>query len=88
MTSYWIVSYLLHFLFNFHYVVISLVVNCTDEAMKAETRIQLPKLYHGTAVFLPSKSNKVSEDQVNSDSTPAIFDYLLQHKNIQQRLYA
>ena len=29
------------FLFSFHYVVISLVVYCTDEAMKAETRIQL-----------------------------------------------
>ena len=31
---------------------------------------------------------KISEDQVKSDSTPAIFDYLLQHKNIQQRVFA
>ena len=29
------------FLFSFQYVVISLVVYCTDKAMKAETRIQL-----------------------------------------------
>ena len=28
------------FLFSFHYVIISLVVNCNDEAMKAETRDQ------------------------------------------------
>ena len=31
------------FLFSFHYVVISLVVYCTDEAMKTETRDQLKK---------------------------------------------
>ena len=30
-------------LFSFHYVVISLVVYCTDEPMTAETRIQLIK---------------------------------------------
>ena len=52
MTSYGIVSYLLQFLFSFHYVVISLVVYCTDEAMKAETRIQLTKSYCVTVVFL------------------------------------
>ena len=40
------------FLFNFHYVVISLVVYCTDEAMKAEMRIQLTKSYYVTVVFL------------------------------------
>ena len=40
------------FLFSFHYVVISLVVYCTDEAMKAETRIQLIKSYYVTVVFL------------------------------------
>ena len=40
------------FLFSFHYVVISLVVNCTDKAMKAETRIQLIKGYYVTVVFL------------------------------------
>ena len=40
------------FLFSFHYVVNSLVVYCTDEAMKAETRIQLIKSYYVTAVFL------------------------------------
>ena len=39
-------------LFSFHYVVISLVVYCTDEAMKAETRIQLIKSYYVTVVFL------------------------------------
>ena len=55
--------------------------------MKTETRIQLIKSYYVTVVFLPSKSNKISEDQVKSDSTPAIFDYLLPNKNIQQRLY-
>ena len=43
---------LLHFLFSFHYVVISLVVYCTDETMKAETRIQLIKSYYVTVVFL------------------------------------
>ena len=52
MTSEWIVSYLLHFLFIFRYVVISLVVYCTDETMKAETRIQLTKNYYVTVVFL------------------------------------
>ena len=52
MTSQGIVSYLLHFLFSFHYVVISLAVYCTDEAMKAETRIQLTKSYYVTVVFL------------------------------------
>ena len=41
-----------HFLFSFHYVVISLLVYCTDEAMKAETRIQLIKSYYVTVVFL------------------------------------
>ena len=52
MTSQEIVSYLLHFLFSFHYVVISLVIYCTDEAMKAETRIQLTKNHYVTVVFL------------------------------------
>ena len=52
MTSYRIVSYLLHFLFSFHYVGISIVVYWTDEAMKAETRIQLIKSYYVTVVFL------------------------------------
>ena len=40
------------FLFSFHYMVISLVVYRTDEAMKAETRIQLIKSYYVTVVFL------------------------------------
>ena len=40
------------FLFSVHYVVMSLVVYCTDEAMKAETRIQLIKSYYVTVVFL------------------------------------
>ena len=40
------------FFVQFHYVVISLVVYCTDEAMKAETRIQLIKTYSVTVVFL------------------------------------
>ena len=52
MTSQWIVLNLLHFLFSFQYVVISLVVYCTDEAMKAETRLQLTKNYYVTVVFL------------------------------------
>ena len=39
-------------LFSFHYVVISIVVYCTDEAMKTETRIQLIKSYYVTVVFL------------------------------------
>ena len=40
------------FLFSFQDVVISLIVYCTDEAMKAETRIQLIKSYYVTVVFL------------------------------------
>ena len=40
------------FLFSFHCVVINLVVYCTDEAMKAETRIQLIKSNYVTVVFL------------------------------------
>ena len=40
------------FVFSFHYVVISLVVYCTDEAMKPETRIQLIKSYYVTVVFV------------------------------------
>ena len=36
-------------------MVISLVLNCTDEAMKAETRIQLIKSYYVTVVFLAQK---------------------------------
>ena len=40
------------FLFSFHYVVISLVVYCPDEAMKAETRMQLIKGYYVIVVFL------------------------------------
>ena len=39
-------------LFSFHYVVISLVVYCSDEPMTAETRIQLIKSYYVTVVFL------------------------------------
>ena len=39
-------------LFSFHYVVIILLIYCTDEAMKAETRIQLIKGYYVTVVFL------------------------------------
>ena len=69
-------------------MVINLVVYCTDEAMKAETRIQLRKSYYVTVVFLPSKSNKICENQVKSESLLEIFVYLHQHKNIQQRLYA
>ena len=40
------------FLFSFQYVVISLMVYGTDEAMNAETRIQLIKNYYVTVVFL------------------------------------
>ena len=40
------------FLFSFDYVVISLIVYCTDEAMKAKTRLQLIKSYYVTVVFL------------------------------------
>ena len=40
------------FLFSFHYVVISLVVYCADEAMKAETRNQVIKSYYVIVVFL------------------------------------
>ena len=40
------------FLFSFHYVVISLIVYCTDDAMKAKTRIHLIKSYYVTVVFL------------------------------------
>ena len=40
------------FLFNFLYVVISLVVYCADETMKAETRMRLIKSYYVTVVFL------------------------------------
>ena len=40
------------FLFSVHYVVISLVVFCIDETMKAETRMQLVKNYYVTVVFL------------------------------------
>ena len=40
------------FLFSFHYVVFSLVIYCTDEAMNAETRVQLLKGYYVTVVFL------------------------------------
>ena len=40
------------FLLSFHYVVISLVVHYTDEAMKAETRIKVIKSYYVTVVFL------------------------------------
>ena len=40
------------FLFSCYYVVINLIVYCTDEAMKAETRIQLLKSYYVTVVFL------------------------------------
>ena len=68
-------------------MVISLVVYCTDEGMKAETRIQLIKSNYFSVVIQPNKSNKISENQGKSDSTLAIFHYLLQHKNIQQRLY-
>ena len=39
-------------LFSFHYVVITLLIYCTDEAMKAEMRIQLIKSYYVTVVFL------------------------------------
>ena len=39
-------------LFSFHFRVISLVVHCIDEAMKAETRIELIKSYCVTVVFL------------------------------------
>ena len=40
------------FLFSFQYVVVSLVVYCTDETMKAGTRIQLIKSYYVAVVFL------------------------------------
>ena len=53
VTSQGIVSYLLHFLFSFHYAVSSLLVCCTYELMTTETRIQLIKSYYVTVVFLP-----------------------------------
>ena len=40
------------YMFSFHYVVISIVVYRPDEAMKAETRIQLLKSHYVTVVFL------------------------------------
>ena len=43
---------LLHFLFSFHYVVITLLICCIDEVMKAQSRIQLIKSYYVTVVFL------------------------------------
>ena len=43
---------MLHFLMSFHCVVISLIKYGTDQAMKAETRIQLGKSYYVTVVFL------------------------------------
>ena len=39
-------------LFTFHFRVTSLVIHCMDEAMKAETRIQLIKSSYVTVVFL------------------------------------
>ena len=39
-------------LFSFHFRVTRLIVHCIDEAMKAETRIQLRKSYYVTVVFL------------------------------------
>ena len=39
-------------LFSFQYVVISLIVCCTEELMKAKTRIQLINNYYVTVVFL------------------------------------
>ena len=46
------ISYLLRFLFSFHYVVVSLVVYCIDETVKAETRIQIYKSDYVTVVVL------------------------------------
>ena len=40
------------FFIGFHYVVISLVVCCTEDPMKAKTRIQLIKNYYGSVLFL------------------------------------
>ena len=40
------------FFVSLYYVVISIKVNSTDEAMKAQTRIQLIKNYYVTVVFL------------------------------------
>ena len=40
------------FFVQYLYVDISLKAYCTDEAMKAETRIQLIKSYYVTVVFL------------------------------------
>ena len=40
------------FLISFLYMVVNLIVCCTDEAMKAETRIQVIKSYYVTVVFL------------------------------------
>ena len=40
------------YFFSFHPVVIIIVIYFTDEAMKAETRIQLIKSYYVTVVFL------------------------------------
>ena len=40
------------YMFSFHYVVISIVVNRIDEAMKAETRMHLIKSHYVTVVFL------------------------------------
>ena len=40
------------FFVQFPLCVISIVVYCTDETMKAETRIQLIKSYYVTVVFL------------------------------------
>ena len=40
------------FLFSFQYMVIGLIVYCTDKTMKAKTRIQLIKSYYVTVVFL------------------------------------
>ena len=52
ITSYRMVSYLLHFLFSFQYAVFSLILYCTDEAKRPVTRIQLIKSYYVTVVFL------------------------------------
>ena len=39
-------------LFSFHFRVTSLIVHCIDEAIRAETRIQLIKSYCVPVVFL------------------------------------
>ena len=71
---------MLHFLFSFHYVVLSLLVYCTDKAMYACTvnkkLLRYCCVFNSVKVLSYPKSNKMSRYPKGKKKSAKVIKYL------------